>query len=317
MSKSSFPDAATKIRGAFDIAAEREYHRVFACVSGGTESLAAADAALRFGDEYGIEVDGILHINTGAGCETTHQTVQEFCRDRDVPYIEVLNQKEGEMLAHRVLENGFPSSSSGQAGSKGGHHMEYANRKERLFERAYGRGFREPRSDDEILYISGARILESDKRAETVPTDAVAFGETGEKHPMLTWCSPIAGLTDAEIESYIDEHDIPETEAYDFVGHSGDCLGCSFDTPGIIRELSILEPYLAHALVTLSVWVYQRRKRGEIDIPLKACVWGWDNNETETSADGKQCRMKEWVGCDEDGCGYKARESPEPHPSGK
>ena len=293
--QSSFESPETKVNETLATAAEREYDHVIALASGGTDSLCAADAYHRFYESHDLpEIDLVVQTNTGTTLPTTLETAREFCAERGLLYAEVRNQKAGRMLAHRILEHGFPAHSQGGPGS-GGHWPEFINRKQDTWDKVYSS------FSGQLLWISGGRVAESDRRAGNLGDGAVDFGETGDRHPRQTWIAPIHGLLDGEKEDYIEEHDIPETLAYDVVGYSGDCTACSFDDPRVLNEIRLLCPELAYALETLVVWVYQRIRRGEIDQPVERCVWG-----TQIEADAEvpdECqRSLQWGGCSAPDC---------------
>lgn len=290
-----------KTRGALEIAEQRDYDHVIALVSGGTDSLCAVDAYDRWHDDYDLpSIDVVVQTNTGTTLPSTLETAREYCADRGFRYIEVRNQyepdedQEPRMLAPRVLENGFPSKSQGGPGS-GGHWPEFTNRKQDTWDKVYS-GF-----PGQLLYISGARVDESDRRAANLGDGAVDFGESGDRHPRKTWLAPIHGWLDEEKERYIEANGIPETPAYDWLGYSGDCTACSFDDPRVLNEIRIMCPELAYALELLVVWVYQRIRRGEIDQPIERCVWGTELDADPSGHDECQRSLK-WGGCSEPNC---------------
>lgn len=198
------------------------------------------------------------------------------------------------MLAHRILEHGFPADSQGGPGS-GGHWPEFINRKLDTWDKVYS-GF-----SGEHLWISGGRVAESDRRAGNLGDGAVDFSETGDRQPRKTWIAPIHGLLDTEKAEYIDEYDIPETIAYDLLGYSGDCTACSFDDPRVLNEIRIVCPELAAALSRLVVWVYQRIRRGDIDQPIERAVWGTPLEDDADPPDACQRSLK-WGGCSAPDC---------------
>lgn len=294
--QSSFKPAEEKIRDTLEVAEQRDFDHVIGLVSGGTDSLCAVDAYHRFHADYDLPpIDLVAQTNTGTSLPTTLETAQEFCAERGLPYIEVLNQKEGRMLAHRILNHGWPAHSQGGEG-KGGHFTEFINRKLDTWDKVYSS------FSGNLLWISGGRVAESDRRAGNLGDGAVDFGESGDRHPRKTWIAPIHGLLDGEKEQYIEQYDIPETIAYDFLGYSGDCTACSFDDPRVLNEIRILCPELAYALETLIMWVYGRIKRGDIDQPIERSIWG-TKLESDEDAEVDSCqRSLQWGGCSEPGC---------------
>ena len=266
----SFASPDEKIDGVLEIAATRDYDHVIAFASGGTDSLTAIDAYHRRHDRHGLpSIDLVVQTNTGATVPQTLETCQEFCRDRGLKYAEVHQANPDRKIAPRVLENGWPSQRT--------HGFEFINRKQDTWDGVY-RSF-----PGDLLFISGARVAESDRRAMNLGDGAVDFGESGDRQPRKTWVAPIHGLTDAEKKEIIKAYKIPETLAYPVLGYSGDCVACSFDDPEILNEIRLLSPELAYALQTLIVWVYQRIRRGDIDQPLSRSVWGTKGLESDAN----------------------------------
>jgi 3'-phosphoadenosine 5'-phosphosulfate sulfotransferase (PAPS reductase)/FAD synthetase len=293
--QSSFASTASKIHQTLEAASEQDYDHVIALVSGGTDSLCAVDAYNRFRESHDLpDIDLVVQTNTGTTLPQTLKTARRFCAERDLNYLEARNQKDGRMLAHRVLEHGWPANSQGGPGS-GGHWPEFINRKQDTWDKVYS-GF-----SGEILFISGGRVAESDRRAGNLGDGAVDFGETGDRQPRLTWLAPIHGLLDGQKEDYIEQHDIPKTAAYDFLGYSGDCVACSFDDPRVLNEIRMMCPELAYALETLVVWVYLRIRRGDIDQPIERAVWGTEIEAEASTPDGCQRSLK-FGGCSAPNC---------------
>jgi len=287
------------------MAARQDYDRVIAFASGGTDSLCAIDAYNRRHERHDLPpIDVVVQTNTGTTLPSTLKTAREFCAQRDLRYMEVRNQHVPDedsdnyrMLAPRIVRNGFPANSQGGPG-KGGHWMEFINRKQDTWDSVYG-GF-----PGQQLWISGGRVAESDRRAMNLGDGAVDVGETGDRHPRKTWLAPCFGWLDEEKAEYIEEFGIPETDAYPVVGYSGDCTACSFDDPRVLNEIRILSPELAHCLEILVVWVYNRIRRGDLDQPISRCVWGTElEGEADRAVSDETCqRALRFGGCSAPNC---------------
>lgn len=266
--QASFASKEEKIHDVLELAGRHNFDHVIALVSGGTDSLTAVDAYNRYHTNHDLRaIDLVVQTNTGASIPQTLETARQFCRDRGLSYAEVRNQNPDRMLAPRVLSNGWPTERT--------HGFEFINRKQDTWDKVYSS------FPGRILFISGGRVDESDRRAANLGDSAFDLGETGDRHPRQSWVAPIHGLLDEEKANYIEENDIPETPAYDWLGYSGDCVACSFDDPRIVNEIEILSPELAYALRTLVVWVYQRIRRGDIDQPIERAVWGTKGLEAD------------------------------------
>ena len=301
----SFKTPAEKTKLALEQAARREYDTVAALVSGGTDSLCAADAYRRYRERFNIdlpEIDVVAQTHTGTTLPSTIETAKQFCTERNLEYRQLHNDTDGRMLAHRVLEHGWPSRAQGGVGS-GGHWPEFVNRKLDTWDDLYSD------LDGDQLWISGGRVAESDRRAGNLGDGAVDFGETGDRRPRQTWVAPIHGWLDGEKKQYVNHHDIPRAPAYDWLGYSGDCVACAFDDPTALNEIRILCPELAYCLSLLTVWVYGRIRAGEIDQPIERAVWGTDTDADWDDEPAGCQRALTFGGCSKPDC--KAAKSTE------
>lgn len=163
------------------------------------------------------------------------------------------------------------------------------------------------------IWISGGRLAESDRRSSTVADSAI---DRKERRNRRVWVQPIHSWSDAEKKEYLLESNIPVSEAYLVMGHSGECNACSFDDAGLLDDLDLLAPELAQALRYLAVWLYQRVRRGDVDIPAKKLRWGWEpdtydddvDDEDQTTlldrddSDAERAESMEIVGCSSTGC---------------
>lgn len=268
-------------------------------VSGGTDSVVAADVMCRVGPKYGLSPDSVTHINTGAAIPQSRLCAKIVAEMHDLEFKEQGYRNEQDSIAYRILGEGWPG---GYAGSPwtGGHGLEWANRKDKPMNEVY------VNIDGQQIWVSGARKLESKKRQGNVPDSGVESDK-----PRRTWLSPIMGCTSAEKKEYIKDRHLPVSEAYMILGFSGECVACSFDEVGLLDNIRLLCPELAYCIEQLTVWLYMRVKRGDVDLDPKRLCWGWDVNE-EPEDDGQVTfdvpTSQNMVGCDEDSC--QTREHP-------
>jgi len=119
------------------------------------------------------------------------------------------------------------------------------------------------------------------------------------------WCSVISGWTSHEKQRYIRERGLPVTEAYLALGFSGECIACAHDNAGLLTDIDLLCPELSYAIRTLALWLYQRVKRGDVDLAPKRLRWGW-NVDDDTQVDTGQTQLTEtaqsMVGCADENC---------------
>jgi len=270
-------------------------------LSGGTDSTVAADVVARYGPEYGIEPDRVVWINTGAYIPQSRLVAQTIAEMHEIEFVEQGYRNEQDAIAVRVLNNGWPGDYGGSPVT-GGHGLEWANRKHKPMDEVY------VNINGVQLWISGARKLESKKRQGNVPDSGI-----GKDKPRRYWASPIGGWTSEEKQDYIKERGLPVSEAYLFLGFSGECIACAHDNSGLLTDVELLCPEIAHALRTLAVWLYQRVKRGEVDLAPKRLCWGWDVDESEVDPEQQSLAdvgvsvetaevEQSMVGCSDENC---------------
>lgn len=281
------------------LARDYDPETIIIAVSGGTDSTVAADVFARLAPEFGLEPDVVTHYNTGASIPQTRLVAKIIAKKHGLDFVEQGYRNKSDSLAHRVLENGWPGGYAGSP-AKGGHGLEWANRKNKAGNAVY------MQFDGAQVWVSGARKLESKKRSGNVPDNGIQ-----QDKPRRTWCSIIGGWTSEEKRAYIKEHGLPVSESYLFLGYSGECTACAFDDAGIMTDIEILSPELAHAIRSLALWLYMRVRRGDVDIAPKRLCWGWEPGESmaapETQSQLDKSVAQSMVGCDEDSCSTRDR----------
>lgn len=259
-------------------------------VSGGTDSIVAADVFAQFGPKFGLEPDSVTWINTGTAIPQTRLAAKIIAEIHDLRFIEQGYRNGQDSLAHRVLENGWPGGYAGSPAT-GGHGLEWANRKAKPMDKVY------VNIDGFQLWVSGARHLESDRRSGNVPDSGIE-----QDKPRRAWVSIIGGWTEAEKQRYIKQRGLPVSESYLFLGFSGECTACSFDNKGLLTGIDLLAPELGHEIRTLALWLYQRVRRGDVDLDPKRLCWGWEPDQP-MQVDTDESTAQEMVGCDPETCG--------------
>lgn len=284
--QTSFATRGEKAREALSLAADvADYDYVILLVSGGRDSITAADVAARHGPSVGIHPDVVAHVNTGAGAQATQRVAQQIASKHGLAYIEGLNRREGERLGPRILKHGFNCR----------HTPEYRQRKERVFDKIYS-GF-----PGRLLFVSGARHRESGRRRRTTGDSPINDSWRGGGKPRVTWVNAIHGFVDDDVRAHLDTFDLPESIAYEYVHHSAECNACAHDDPRDWWLLHEVDPYLVHGLLTLVQWTYMRIRRGDIDIPLERCIWGWEKLLNDAEPDRAGCDQCARLTLGEDG----------------
>lgn len=250
-----------------------DHNVVNLAVSGGTDSIVAADVMCRIGPEYGFTPDAVTHINTGASVPQSRLAAKIIAAKYDLEFIEQGPRNQRNALAVRVLRNGWPGAFTGRVTDLG-HSREWGNRKNKPMDEVYMRW------DGHEVWVSGARKLESKRRSGTV-----ADGAIDSDKPRRTWIQPIVGWTSAEKRDYVKEHFLPVSQAYLIMGFSAECVACSFDDTGLLTDLDLLAPELAHAIRSLAVWLGMLAVRGDVDVDAKQLCWGWEPGDNTTRED--------------------------------
>jgi len=273
-----------------------QHDHVNLAVSGGTDSIVAADVFARLGPEYGFEPDRVVHINTGAAIPQTELTARIVAQIHGLDFHKQGYRNRRNAIGPRVLRNGWPAAYGGHP-SELGHGREWANRKDKPMDAVYAN------LDGYQVWVSGARKLESGKRQGNVPDSGIE-----EDKARRTWVQIIGGWTEAEKQEYIKERGLPVSESYVFLGFSGECTACSFDRQSLLNRLWTIAPELAYSIQSLAVWLYQKvRYEGDFELEAKRLCWGWEPDEStiqepETESDTAQ----DMVGCDAESCSGEA-----------
>lgn len=275
-------------------ASQHDPDEVVIAVSGGTDSVVAADVMCRLGPEYGLEPTRLVHINTGSSLPQTELVARIIADIHDLEFVKQGYRNQRNALGPRVISDGWPAAYGGHPSGLG-HGREWANRKDKPMDAVYAS------LDGLQVWVSGARKLESKKRKGSVPDSGIQ-----QDKPRRIWCAVIGGWTTAEKRRYIKKRGLPVSESYLLLGFSGECTACSFDGQGLLTGINLLCPELSYCLKRTAVWLYQRAKRGDVDIEPKQLCWGWepgDSDMQELEDESEVETAQEYVGCDPESCG--------------
>jgi len=294
--QSAFKTPEDRVKDVLQHAANQhnDVDHITLAVSGGTDSIVAADVMARYGPQYGLEPDSVTHIQTGIGTPQTTLTARLIAKKHGLEFIEQGYRNPQDSIAARILENGWPGAYGGSPWG-GGHGLEWANRKDKPMNAVY------VGIDGQQIWVSGVRALESSNRQGNVPDTGVERDK-----PRRVWVSPIVGWSSREKLAYLKEHKLPVSEAYEIVGYSAECMACAYDETGLLTRMYLLCPELEWCVCTLAVWVYQRVARGDVDLAPKRLCWGWEPQDNVATDDPGQQTLggvsQAMVGCDEDSC---------------
>ena len=240
--------------------ATRDGYRLAATVvmfSGGNDSITAAHLFRDRADYAGMS-------NTGIGIEETRQFVRDTCAGWGLPLIEK-HPRPGRTYRDLVL--GLAISSQGpnrgirpvNIGFPGyrGHPVMFHWLKERPFQDM--RNDLVTRPDDRVIYISGIRKAESQKRRRK--------SQAVERVGLIVWCKPLINWTRLDLNAYrLRFPDVPRNEVADTLHMSGECMCGAYAQPGELDEIGYWYPEAVKPVRAL-----EQEAR---DLGIKRCQWG-------------------------------------------
>jgi len=215
----------------------------YALFSGGHDSLAAT--------HYAMEQDSteaVLHLDTGTGIDENRWYVEETCDEFGWP---LRIEETPEDYREFVAKVGFPGPDV--------HHWAYQRLKARQLRSVASEGSATKH------YWTGIRADESQRRMEfhTNPIER-------DRDDRWVWCNPIHAWSDARVEQYIDDHDLPRNPVVETIHRSGECFCGAFATRD--EELVDLQAHSPdHYEWLMDVETDVRSARGETD---PQAYWG-------------------------------------------
>lgn len=211
------------------------------CYSGGNDSTT-------FMHRLRGDMDHAVHANTGIGIAETRVFVRDTCAEWGMPLIEG-SPPPGCTYRELVLKYGFPGPAQ--------HHVMFTRLKERAI-RGFRRQFVTNGRKQRVLFLSGMRRFESDRRFENTQ---VLHRDGSE-----VWCSPLAWWTTEHMAEYRRQFDVPVNEVSVHLHMSGECLCGAYAKPGEKEEIRFFFPDAAEEIDALEDEVAAAGHA--------ACVWG-------------------------------------------
>ena len=189
---------------------------MFACFSGGDDSLASTHWAMENAPQMTDAPVRVLHINTGIGIRQTREFVRETCANYGWPLWE-RHAAEGE-YERIVAEHGFPGSPQ--------HQTMYVRLKQRVIEAV----LREVKTHrmQRVMFVSGVYADESDNRT--------GYNRAVTKINAQVWVNPFYWKRCREIAAYRLTHQLQSNPVSRLYGRSGECI-CGAHADGIERAL--------------------------------------------------------------------------------
>lgn len=240
---------------------DQDPDRVFVEVSGGHDSTAMLYAVAESGE---IDVDAVVHLNTGIGAEFTRSYVRKQCARLGLPYIEGIQPKQERRYAYRVITEGFPGA------NPIAHNIHRIDGKQDVEDKLV-QSF-----DGELVILTGVSRHESNRRKKTVAQSGI---QDDPRHEHVTYGGPVAEYTGSELNAVLRRHDVDRNELADLLDTSAECLCGSFDSFYNLGYLWQIEPMIVIGIVHLMsfasrYWVEYREEHGEPPYPRQFLVWG-------------------------------------------
>lgn len=243
-------EGVDRIDEAYDAMPTLRRSPVFALVSGGSDSTAAALVAERH-----PRFAGVVHIDTGTGLAETREYVEELARSRG--WWLRTYETPPSVYEELVLEHGFPGPAD--------HGLMFRRLKERRLRdltRDLKAELELPRTAH-IALVSGARAEESARRKRTV--------EPFNRVDARVFVAALHDRSKLEVLDLLEAAGVEPSIAAVTIHKSGECLCGAFAEPGELDELGVFFPAAAARIRSLEELV---REHGRTPRARAACRWG-------------------------------------------
>lgn len=257
-------------------------YAVVLMVSGGTDSITAAEVA----KALGMKVDFVLHGHTGTGIRETLEFVREVAPLYASQYIEA---SAGTAYEDYVLRKGF----FGQGDTA--HNYAYHILKRGVFQAALSKYIRHRKRNRNILLLNGARINESNRRKHNL-------NKVFNIEPIVKaniWVNIIHHWTGQQCKDFLTDQKAPINPVTQKLCRSGECLCGSMQTRPEGEEIAYYYPEWGKWRDDLERRVFKRgfnwgwaeRMPNKYQLPIlfddfqPACVRCVEENQDDNSND--------------------------------
>lgn len=232
----------------FDVAvATYKPRAVVGMFSGGDDSLTMLHVAI----ELGIKFDAIIHGDTKTGIpETTEFAVKEIERTGN----KLLLADAGSSYVDYVMRKGFFGKGNGA------HEFSYNILKSNHFNRVVSHELRKGKRDYRVLFVNGARRLESERRKKTMVSPYRV-----KREGLNIWVNLINEWSNDDCKRYLEGNSIQRNPVAINLCRSGECMCGTMQTQGDRNEASYFYPEWGKQLDALDKIV--KDKHG----------WGWND----------------------------------------
>jgi 3'-phosphoadenosine 5'-phosphosulfate sulfotransferase (PAPS reductase)/FAD synthetase len=218
----------SKIESSREIVAraisEYKPYAIVLMLSGGDDSM----TALHVAKEIGVNIDFIMHGVTGTGIEETHKFVLDVVRKQDAKYLEA---NAGSVYTDYVLRKGFFGV------GLDAHSFTYHLLKWTHFRRTVSQNIRHKKRNRNILFINGARRLESENRKITMINPIKTVG--GKSN---VWVNVINEWNNHDTVDYLESNGIERNPVSKVLCRSGECMCGSMQSMGDGIEAASMFP---------------------------------------------------------------------------
>lgn len=186
-----------------DRAAAQNHEHVYALVSGGHDSLTTLHVT---NHQHPIELDGVVHIDTGTGVPETREFVEDRCQDLGLDFIKIGSEyrQPNEEYRSLIKRYGFPGPAV--------HRWQYLNLKGKPLQRFVNE------QQGEVALVSGVRQTESRNRMENIEPTGIQYKDGA------TWISPLLAWSDQDVTQYRRTEALPTNPVVEALHMSGECL---------------------------------------------------------------------------------------------
>lgn len=229
------------------LAAAVEEHnpsKIFACFSGGDDSLTTALVASRH-----PRFTGCIHINTGIGIPETNAFVRRSCHERGWPLVEL--HPTDKTYEEFVLEHGFPGPAA--------HRYCYVWLKERALN-WFVSNVAKDSTHDRVMLVTGVRLQESRRRMGSV--------EKVQRQGCKVWVAPVLYWSKKNCLDFIAREGAARNEVVRLLHMSGECLCGAFANNDKTNELGEVGVWFPEVRARIERLQEQARERGV------HCKWG-------------------------------------------
>jgi len=189
-------------------AAEHQPAATVVMLSGGDDSLTTLFLAI----ELGINIDYIIHGNTGTGLPEATDFVRGVAKSTGIPYAEA--DATG-VFEKYVMRKGFIGR------GRQAHPIAYHLLKATGFRKAISRNLRKGKRNYKVLCLNGVRIEESANRADNYAAD-VTRSDPASKNDV--WLNLIHYWTQEQCLAYLEGIGVKRSPVSKCLGRSGECM---------------------------------------------------------------------------------------------